>query len=130
MVIGLLLSTFLVSFAVATVVVLAFRRPIDSILQRVIGEEISTAWSRYLLFTIYVFGIGGGVRVWQVERYLEPEGSPGRLLTLNADRWVLEIYQTIIGTLQAVAMLLFFFFLVALIALVIVRGLEARRPKA
>ncbi|MHB1005845.1 MAG: hypothetical protein ACYC3S_09410 [Chloroflexota bacterium] len=130
MIIGLLASTFVVSFAVATIVVLFFRRPIDAILQRVIGEDISRAWSRYLLFTIYVIGIGGGVRVFQIERYLEPNGPVGRSLALDTDRWVLEIYQTIIGTLQSIATMLLVFFLVALIALVIVRSVEARRPRA
>ena len=130
MIVALLISTFLISLAVVTIVVLLFRRPVDAILERVIGEPIAQAWSRYLLFTLYVFGIGGGVRVWQLERYLDPQGPPGSSpLVLNSDRWVLEIYQTIISTLQSISMVLFFFFLVALIALVIVRAGEARRPR-
>ena len=130
MIVTLLISTFLISLAVVTIVVLFFRRPVDAILERVIGEPIGHAWSRYLLFTLYVFGIGGGVRVWQLERYLDPQGPPGASpLVLNSDRWVLEIYQTIISTLQSMSMVLFFFFLVALIALVIVRAGEARRPR-
>jgi hypothetical protein len=48
------------------------------------------------------------------------------LVVLNSDRWVLEIYRTIIGTLQSAAWLLFVFFVFALIAYVIVRGFELR----
>ncbi len=43
---------------------------------------------------------------------------------LTTDRWVLEIYRTIVGTLQATAWMLLVVFLVALIAFVIVRAFE------
>ena len=48
---------------------------------------------------------------------------------LNADRWVLEVYRTIIETLQSVAWMLLVFFVFALIAYVVVRGFELRRKK-
>ncbi|MHB1135057.1 MAG: hypothetical protein ACYC4L_22020 [Chloroflexota bacterium] len=131
MVIALLLGTFVVAFLVATVVVLLFRRPISVMLHRIIGEEVSQAWSRYMLFAMYVVGIGGGVRVYTIERYLDPAMAPGGpRFELTTDRWVLELYQTVIGTLQSIAWLLLIFFIFALIALVIVRGLESRKPRA
>ena len=70
--------------------------------------------------------ISGGVRVWALERYIVPDKETGEMLTLNADRWTLEIYQTVMGTLQSVAWMLLVFFLFALIAFVIVKGLESR----
>ncbi len=124
MIITLLIVTFLVAFVVATIVVLVFSKPIAGILHRIIGEEISQAWARYLQFAIYVVGIGGGVQVWQLERYLTPQGPGQQVLELTSDRWVLEIYRTVMGTLQGTAWLLFVFFVFALIALVIVRALE------
>jgi hypothetical protein len=48
-------------------------------------------------------------------------------IVLNAERWVLEVYRTGIGTLQSVAWMLLVFFVFALIAYVIVRGMEAKR---
>lgn len=129
MIIALLIVTFVVAFVVASIVVLFFSRPIAGILHRVIGEEISQAWVRYFQFAIYVVGIGGGVQVWQFERYLTPQGPGQSVIELTADRWVLEIYRTVIGTLQGTAWLLLVFFLVSLIALVIVRVLESRRGK-
>jgi hypothetical protein len=50
-------------------------------------------------------------------------------LTLNADRWTLEVYRTVIGTLQSVAWMLLVFFAFALIAYVVVRGLELRHAR-
>jgi len=74
-------------------------------------------------------GVSSGVRLWDMERYIA--GTPGRqALTLTHDRWVLEVYRTILGSLQGVAWLLLAFFLFALIAYVIVRAFELRRPKA
>jgi len=46
---------------------------------------------------------------------------------LNADRWTLEVYRTIIETLQSIAWMLLVFFVAALLAYVIVRGFELRR---
>ena len=46
---------------------------------------------------------------------------------LNADRWILEVYRTLIGTLQSVAWILLVFFVFSLIAYVIMRGFELRR---
>jgi hypothetical protein len=48
------------------------------------------------------------------------------VLVLNLDRWVFELYRTFIGTLQSIAWLLLVFFVFALIAYVVLRGLEMR----
>lgn len=126
MFLSLLLVTFAIAFVVSFIVVRVFEAPIANILSRIIQDEISRAWVQYIKFAIYVVGISGGVRIWQIERYVTPD--PDRLvpLTLTPDRWVLEIYGTIIGTLQSVAMTLLIFFLFALIAYVIVRAFEMR----
>ena len=127
--ITLLIATFIVSFAVASIVVLLFTRPIDRIMRRIIQEDVGRAWTRYLQFAIYVVGIGSGAQVWSLERYLTPQGPGQQVLELTTDRWVLEIYGTILQTLQSTAMLLLVFFVFALIAMVIVRALESRRGR-
>jgi len=80
-----------------------------------------------------VVGISGGVRIFELERYITPQ-NPGckegnQILQLSSDRWILELYRTIIGSLESIAWLLFVFFVVALIAYVIVRLAESRRPR-
>jgi len=113
MFITLLVVTFLIAAAASAVIALLFSRPINKILSR-------------LLFAIYVVGISGGVRVWDIERYITPDRE-GQILALNSDRWVIEIYKTIIGALQSAAWMLLIFFLFALLAYVIVRGFEWKR---
>ena len=130
MVITLLVTTFVIAFVVASIVVFIFTRPVDSIMRRIAPADISRAWTRYLQFALYVVGIGGGVRVWDFEKYMTPMEPYREIVQLTSNRWMLEIYQTIIGTLQSTAMVLLVFFVFALIAVVIVRVFEMRTTKA
>ena len=131
MFITLLAVTFLIALAVSFIVVKMFSSPINKILMRIISDEISAAWSRYLKFAIFVVGISSGVRVWELEKYITPalNRESGEILVLNSDRWVLEVYRTIIGTLQGVAWMLLVFFIFALIAYVIVKISETRKSR-
>lgn len=129
MVVTLLVTTFLVAFVVASLVVFIFNKPIASILKQVIPTELSSAWARYLRFAIYVVGIGGGVRVWDLEKYMTAQEPYKQIVQLTPERWMLELYQTIIGTLQSTTILLLVFFVFALIAVVMVRIFEKRSDK-
>lgn len=134
MFITLLIVTFLIAIGVAGGVARFFATPIQRILGHIVAEDITYAWSKYIWFAILVVGISSGVRIWELERYITPlDPSPMDVLVLTTDRWVLEIYRTIIGALQGIAWLLLVFFAFALIAYVIVRVGEGRarhRPGA
>lgn len=128
MFITLLIVTFCIAFVVASIVVLLFARTVDKILRRIISDEISGAWSKYIKFAIYVTGISSGVRVWELEKYItEPRYEGSKIVELNPERWVLEVYRTIIATLQGAAWMLLVFFVFALVAYVIVRASELKR---
>lgn len=122
----LLLVTFVISLLVSFLVARLFQRPIQQILARLVPEDLTGAWQRYLTFAIYVVGISGGVRIWSLEQYILPRHDQPALV-LTGDRWTFEVFRTVIGTLQSLAWLLLVFFVFALIAYVVVRGLEARR---
>ncbi len=123
---SLLIVTFVVAALTSFLITRLFGRSIARILGRIVAEELSSAWTRYLTFAIYVVGISGGVRIWDLEKYITPRGDDVDVLVLNADRWTLEVYRTVIGTLQGVAWMLLIFFLFALVAYVVVRGREAK----
>ncbi|MGH8671908.1 MAG: hypothetical protein ACREUA_07720 [Burkholderiales bacterium] len=129
MFITLLIITFLIALVVAFIVSKMFTSPIDNILKRIIPDEISIAWLKYLKFAIYVVGISSGVRIYELEKYITPLVGikDAQLVKLTNDRWILEVYRTIIETLQGIAWMLLVFFLVALIAYVVVRVFESRR---
>jgi ABC-type transport system involved in multi-copper enzyme maturation permease subunit len=131
MFITLLAITFIISLIVSFIVVRVFANPIDKILQRIIADEISQAWLKYLKFAVYVVGVSSGVRIWELEKYITPpQARNGQIIELTRDRWILELYRTIVESLQGIAWLLLVFFVFALVAFVIVRVFELRRPKS
>lgn len=129
MFVWLLAVTLAVSAAVCVVVARVFDRPINNILTRLVSGELGSAWHRYITVAIYVVGISGGVRIWALEQYVTPRAKEQGVVELNAARWVLEVYRTIIETLQGIAWMLLVFFIFALIAYVILRGFEMRQAK-
>ncbi|HAQ26176.1 hypothetical protein [Stutzerimonas nitrititolerans] len=129
MFIWLLVVTLAVSAMVCFIATRFFDKPIGSILTRLVSEELSFAWHRYITFAIYVVGISGGGRIWALERYITPNTDEASVVQLNAARWTLEVYRTIVETLQGIAWMLLVFFIFALIAYVIVRGFELRQGK-
>ena len=122
----LLIITFLIALAVSYGVVRLFDRPIGSILRRIVAEELSGAWRRYIKFAAYVVGISGGVRIHELERYISAPHKDEEVLVLNSERWTLEVYRTVIETLQGIAWMFLVVFVVALVAYVLARGFELR----
>jgi hypothetical protein len=125
----LLLVTFVVSVVVSLMVAWMFADPIDKILKRIIADAISAAWLRYMKFAILVVGVSSGVRVYELERYISPArfDKEAKVLALTQERWILELYRTVIEALQGIAWLLLVFFVFSLIAYVIVRIAEMKR---
>ena len=131
MFITLLAVTLGVSLLTAGTVVMFFRRPIRQILERIIGEGIADSWQKFLTFALFVVGASAGAQIWKLEQYLQPQpsgpdGKSSRILTLDGPAIALEIYRTIIQVLQGMAWALLVFFVVALIAFVIVKRNEPR----
>ena len=124
MFLSLLGITFLVSVVVCFVVAAMFDKPIDNILERIVADDVADAWTRYLNFAIYVVGISGGVRIDYLETFLQVPDESFTPPVLDVDRWVLEIYRTVIESLQSIAWMLLIFFVFALIAYVIMRAFE------
>ena len=122
----LLLVTFGLSVAVSFGVVQLFKKPIGEIFHRIIKDPISVAWQKYITFATYVVGISGGVRIYQLERYISARHKDTEILELTIERWTIEVYRTIIETLQSIAWMYLVIFIFALIAYVIVRGFELK----
>jgi len=125
---SLLLVNLVEAFIICAIVALIFKKPVSKIMQRLVTDDIYAAWTKYITFAIYVVGISGGVRIWDLEKYINPSGKDNIVLELTQDRWMLECYHTVIATLQSIAWMMLVFFLFALIAYVIVRGFEMKKP--
>lgn len=126
----LLLVTFVIATLVSVLTAAAFKKPVDQILKRIIGDDIFAAWRKYLMFAIFVVGISSGVRIYDLEKYItKPALKDAEIVQLTRDRWILELYRTIIDVLQGIAEVLLVFFIVALIAFVLVRIFELKRAR-
>ncbi len=122
-----------IAFSVALIIDWLFKHSLNSILKRIITDEIYMAWAKYVRFVLYVVGVSSGVRLWDLERYIsapDHQTYSASALELTSERWVLEIYRTIIETLKGIALMLLLFFTFALIAFVIVRIAESRTKKS
>ena len=126
----LLVITFFIALAVSYGVVRLFDRPIASILHRIVADDLSGAWHRYIKFAAYVVGISSGVRIHQLERYISAPQKDEEILILTSERWTLEVYRTIIETLQGIAWMLLVVFVVTLVAYVFARGFELKHVRA
>jgi len=129
MFLSLLLVTFAIALLVSFIVAMLFSASIRRILDRIVSPDLAGAWHRYLVFALYVVGVSGGVRMYSLEQYINPRDPKAPALVLNSDRWTLEVYRTVIETLQSTAWLLLVAFVFLLIAFVVARGLELRAVK-
>jgi hypothetical protein len=128
----LLFATFAAALVVSFAVMFLFKKPIDTVLRRIISDEISAAWSKYMKFAILVVGVSAGVQLRDLEKYINPTlgGREVQSTPLSFDRWIFELYRAAIETLQGIAWMLLVFFVFALIAYVIVRLGEARKEQS
>jgi hypothetical protein len=124
---SLLCVTLLVAVTTCSFVAVLFWKPVGTVLGRIVTTDVARAWRRYLTFAIFVVGISGGARVWELEKYLTPASAEMPATPLSPDRWTFEMYRTAIGTLQGLAWLLLIFFVIALVAYMIVRARETKQ---
>lgn len=129
MFLALLVVTFAVALVVSAVVAFIFSASIRRILDRVVAPDLAGAWHRYMIFALYVVGISGGVRIFSLEQYVNPADPKTAPLVLTPERWTLEVYRTVIETLQSTAWMLLVAFVFLLIAYVIARGMELRAAR-
>ena len=129
----LMISTFVLALGVSFMVMRLFSQSIQDILARIIQDPIHDAWAKYTKFAGMVVGTSSGIRMKKKEKYITPltytDNNKKIVIELTQERWVLEIYRTIIETLQGLAWMMLVFFMVALLAYVIVRWAEIKHQK-
>jgi ABC-type polysaccharide/polyol phosphate export permease len=121
---AILLVTLAVALVTSILVVRFFNEAVKKILSRIVGDDLAEAWRKYMSFAIVVVGVSGGVRIWDLEKFV-PNGRESAL-ELNGVRWTIQIYRTVIDTLSQIAWVMLLFFLCTMVAYVIMRAVEAR----
>ncbi len=129
---SLVIVTFLLALGLSYSVMHLFKSSIDAILARIIQDPIYSAWGKYTFFAGLVVGTSSGIRIYDMEKYISPihydtEQKQAIILSLTQERWVLEIYRTIVETLQGLAWMMLVFFMVTLLAYVLLKRNEAAK---
>lgn len=124
---AILLVTLAVALVTSILVVRFFNEAVKKILSRIVGDDLAEAWRKYMSFAIVVVGVSGGVRIWDLEKFV-PNGRESAL-ELNGVRWTIQIYRTVIDTLSQIAWVMLLFFLCTMVAYVIMRAVEARNSE-
>ena len=133
MFVALFAVSFALAFALSFVVAWISKEAIDSVLRRFVADPIvRAAFSKYLRFALVVVGISMGTQVRDLQEYIAATsfGKASMVAAVTQEYWVMEIYRTIVGTLEGLVWLLLFSLFLALIAPVVVRWakLEPVKP--
>lgn len=127
MFVALFATSFILALALSITVAWLSREAIDSILRRFVADRaVRAGFEKYIRFAIVVVGISGGTRVRVLQEYLAASdlNKAAMAAQLNQEFWALEIYRTLVGTVEAIAALLLLCIFLALIAPVVVRMLR------
>lgn len=136
----LFLGTFVLALALAATIAWASKELIVGILRHFFASHISVAFGKYLQLAIILVGVTAGTRVHALQEYISaPEiNKPGMLAQLTQEFWVMELYRTVVGTLEAILWLLLLFALVIVLAVIFnrktqpatVQSIDSKTPVA
>ena len=132
MVLGLFAVSFLLAVSLSIFIAWISREAIDAVLRHFIADSIVRAgFEKYLRFAIVVAGISGGTRVRALQEYVSTSNwnKAAMEAALNQETWVLELYRTVTGSLEAIAGLLLACLVLALLAPAVFRMFKAGPDK-
>lgn len=130
----LILSNFIIAALTSVIIIWMFSKSINNIMERIINDAINVTWAKYTKFAGLVVGISSGIRIYEMEKYITPinyynNAEKSSILELTTERWFLEIFRTLVETVQGLAWMFFVFFVISLLAYVVVRVSELKYSK-
>ena len=115
----------IVSFGVVKV----FEKPITAIFGRIVKDEISRSFIKYVKLVTYLVGISRGVRIFQLYEDVRKLTTDNQDLDWSNILWMSGIYGTIVGTLQAIVHIYLWLFLLLSLLYLMVKTLELLEAK-
>jgi hypothetical protein len=119
----LFLATFLLALAISATIAWASKEPIESILRHFVAPHLSAAFAKYFQLALVLVGVTAGTRVRALQDYISaPEYNKRDLLAqLTQEFWVMELYRTVVSTIEGILWLVFLFALIVLGVVIIIR---------
>ena len=127
MFVTLFLASFLLALALSVTIAWISREAIDAVLRRFVADSVvRRGFEKYIRFAIVVLGISGGTRVKPLQEYISAAEYNKAALqaALTQEFWAIELYRTVLGTLESVAGLLLLCIFLTLIAPAVLRMLK------
>jgi hypothetical protein len=123
MVLALFGVSLVLAFAISAIVAWASKDVIEGILHRFLADKIGTAISKYLRFAIVIAGISDGTRAGILRDFIYTPSINRDALSaqLTQEFWALELYRTVIGSLEGILRLMLIFSLGTIVAIVLIR---------
>src|SRR5436305_875185 len=109
MFIALFAASFVLALVLSATLAWLSREAMDAILRRfVVDPVVRGGFEKYIRFAIVVVGISSGTRVRPLQEYISAAdwNKPALQAALTQEFWTLELYRTVMGTLEGVAGLL------------------------
>jgi hypothetical protein len=132
MFIALFGASFVLALVLSATIAWLSREALDTILRRfVVDPVVRSGFEKYIRFAIVVVGISSGTRVKPLQEYISAAewNKPALQAALTQEFWTLELYRTVMGTLEGVAGLLLLCIFLALMAPAVLRMLKVEPPK-
>ena len=133
MFVALFAASFLLALALSVTIAWISREAIDTILRRFVADSVvRRGFEKYIRFAVVVVGISGGTRVKPLQEYISAAEYNKAALqaALTQEFWAIELYRTVMGTLQGVAGLLLICIFLTLIAPAVLRMLKVEPLRA
>lgn len=132
MFIALFGASFLLALALSATIAWLSREAMDTVLRRFVGDPVvRSGFEKYIRFAIVVVGLSSGTRAKALQEYIAAAdwNKPALQAALTQEFWTLELYRTVMGTLEGVAGLLLLCIFLALIAPAVLPMLKVEPPK-
>ncbi|MDE0301124.1 MAG: hypothetical protein OXN17_21045 [Candidatus Poribacteria bacterium] len=126
---ALLIVPPIVAAIISFCVVKVFEKPIAAILSRIIKDEVSRFFIKYVKLATYLVGISRGIRIFQLYEDMRKLNADNQDFDWIDILWMSGIYGTIIGTLQAIVHIYLWLFLLLSLLYIMVKVLESLEAK-
>ncbi|MFC0118501.1 hypothetical protein [Pseudoalteromonas xiamenensis] len=123
---ALLVAMFSVGLIISFIASRLFRRPIHAVIESIVGEHLSAAWSKFMTFALYVVGISASFNLYFLEQQLMPATENFTPPELTPARLMLELFRSCLDALQGITWVMLMFFCFSLIAFALGKMLKPR----
>ncbi|HJZ65135.1 MAG TPA: hypothetical protein VKD70_12505 [Candidatus Acidoferrum sp.] len=131
MVVVFFLASLAAAVGISWLLAWLFKIPVENLLRYLVERDVAEAWTKYVFFLLLVVGVASGTRIRLLEEYLAaPSWNQTAIQSqMTQAFWVLEMYRTVLGSVEGIAWMLVLLALVGFGAYFVVRKNKAHEAQ-